>query len=369
MDPKRYDASHIEVLEGLEAVRKRPGMYVGSTGERGLHQMVDEVLAYALDEALAGHADTIDVTITADGGLRVADNGRGIPVPAVESVLTDLFSGYPTSGRVGASVVNALSDRLAVEVRREGFRWTQEHSRGVPLGPPARNEATSERGTTITFWADEEIFETTRYSFTTLSQRLRELASLHHGVTVSLTDERRAPVVHQRYHGGVRGLVTHLNSHRGELVHPTVIAFAAADGTSSVEIAMQWCGSGEEAMHSFANLVRTVQGGTHEEGFREAVTASVNAHAREQGLLPGNEPGNDEEFTRDTVHRGLTAVVSVKLRDPEFHGATRTILGNAEVYEEVRTLVRRHLANWLDANPQEAADIVRSLTLRRGCAA
>ncbi|MFI6150741.1 ATP-binding protein, partial [Streptomyces sp. NPDC051109] len=318
-----YDATTISVLDGLDAVRKRPGMYIGSTGERGLHHLVQEVVDNSVDEALAGVADTIAVTILADGGLQVCDNGRGIPIdivasqgrPALEVVMTVLHAGgkfggggYAVSGGlhgVGLSVVNALSTRVSAEVRKDGHRWSQEFKAGVPVAPLARHEATTATGTTITFWADDSIFETTDYSFETLSRRFQEVAFLNKGLTVSLADERAsaratadaepadgdterpARTVTYHYEEGIADFVTHLNSRKGAPVHPTVISVGASDPgrTLSVDIAMQWNTGYNEGVHSFANAIRTHDGGTHEEGFRAALTGLVNRYAREKKLL------------------------------------------------------------------------------------
>ncbi|MER5868440.1 ATP-binding protein, partial [Streptomyces sp. NPDC002044] len=318
-----YTGSNIQVLEGLDAVRKRPGMYIGSTGERGLHHLVYEVVDNSVDEALAGHADTIDVTILADGGVKVIDNGRGIPVdivpsegkPAVEVVLTVLHAGgkfggggYAVSGGlhgVGVSVVNALSKRVAVEVRRDGFRWTQDYKLGAPTAELAKNEETGETGTSVTFWADADIFETTEYSFETLSRRFQEMAFLNKGLTLSLTDEResakatvgadsadeaddgQARTVKYHYEGGIVDFVKYLNSRKGELIHPTVIDVEAEDKERmlSVQIAMQWNSQYTEGVYSFANTIHTHEGGTHEEGFRAALTGLVNRYAREKKFL------------------------------------------------------------------------------------
>ncbi|MFG2197079.1 ATP-binding protein, partial [Streptomyces sp. NPDC048639] len=298
-----YDASTIRVLEGLDAVRKRPGMYIGSTGERGLHHLVQEVVSNSIDEALAGHADTIEVTILADGGLRVIDNGRGIPVdmhpvekkPAVEVVLTVLHAGgkfggggYAVSGGlhgVGVSVVNALSIKLAVEIKRDGFRWTQDYNLGVPTAPLARQEAVEDSGTMVTFWADPDVFETTEYSFETLSRRFQEMAFLNKGLRINLTDERESAkatvgadeagedeahevrTVSYHYEGGLVDFVKYLNSRKGEVIHPTVIDVEAEDKERmlSVEVAMQWNSQYSEGVYSFANTIHTHEGGTHEE--------------------------------------------------------------------------------------------------------
>jgi DNA gyrase subunit B len=378
-----YDASAITVLEGLDAVRKRPGMYIGSTGERGLHHLVQEVVDNSVDEAMAGHADTIDVTILADGGVRVVDNGRGIPVgivpsegkPAVEVVLTVLHAGgkfggggYAVSGGlhgVGVSVVNALSTRVAVEVRTDGHRWTQEYKLGVPTAPLARNEETEQTGTSVTFWADPDIFETTEYSFETLSRRFQEMAFLNKGLRITLTDERadhvdeegKALTVTYHYEGGIVDFVKYLNSRKGELVHPTVIDIEAEDTERllSVEVAMQWNTQYTEGVYSFANTIHTHEGGTHEEGFRAALTGLVNRYARDKKLLREK----DDNLTGEDIREGLTAIISVKLGEPQFEGQTKTKLGNTEAKTFVQKVVHEHLTDWLDRNPNEAADIIR----------
>ncbi|WP_433857272.1 DNA topoisomerase (ATP-hydrolyzing) subunit B [Streptomyces kronopolitis] len=380
---KSYDASAITVLEGLDAVRKRPGMYIGSTGERGLHHLVQEVVDNSVDEAMAGHADTIDVTILPDGGVRVVDNGRGIPVgivpsenkPAVEVVMTVLHAGgkfggggYAVSGGlhgVGVSVVNALSQRVAVEVRTDGHRWTQEYKLGVPTAPLAQHEATQESGTSVTFWADGDIFETTEYSFETLSRRFQEMAFLNKGLTIALTDERPDHVdeegkplsVRYFYEGGIVDFVTYLNSRKGELVHPTVIDVEAEDKERllSVEIAMQWNTQYSEGVYSFANTIHTHEGGTHEEGFRAALTGLINRYARDKKLLREK----DDNLTGEDIREGLTAIISVKLGEPQFEGQTKTKLGNTEAKTFVQKVVHEHLTDWLDRNPNEAADIIR----------
>ncbi|WP_327363790.1 ATP-binding protein [Streptomyces sp. NBC_01296] len=360
MSETSYDASHIQVLEGLAAVRKRPGMFIGSVGERGLHRLVFELVGHAVAEALAGHGDTIDVTITPDGGVRVVDNGRGIPTdPGIEAVLTEFRAG--TVHDVGICVVNALSSRLEVEVRRDGLRWTQEYGRGVPVAPPARREEAAETGTVITFWPDAGIFETTDFSFATLSYRFRELASLNRGLALSLTDERSTTrTVRHSCEQGAQDLVSHLNSRKGEPIHPTVIAFVAADEDSaiSVEIALQWDTSDSGSVHSFANSIRTHEGGTHEAGFWTALPKAFNAYARQEHLLPGADDG----LTRDAVGRGLTAVVSVKIDDPCFEGATRTRLDSTPTGTYVQEVVHEHLTAWLNRNPNEAAAIIRNAT-------
>ncbi|WP_405937730.1 DNA topoisomerase (ATP-hydrolyzing) subunit B [Streptomyces sp. NBC_00726] len=391
-----YDASAITVLEGLDAVRKRPGMYIGSTGERGLHHLVQEVVDNSVDEAMAGHADTIDVTILADGGVRVVDNGRGIPVgivpsegkPAVEVVLTVLHAGgkfggggYAVSGGlhgVGVSVVNALSTRVAVEVRTDGYRWTQDYKFGVPTAPLARNEATDETGTSVTFWADGDIFETTEYSFETLSRRFQEMAFLNKGLTLKLTDEREsakatagadsaeavevpeeevARSVTYHYENGIVDFVKYLNSRKGDVIHQSVIDIEAEDKDRllSVEIAMQWNTQYSEGVYSFANAIHTHEGGTHEEGFRAALTSLVNRYARDKKLLREK----DDNLTGEDVREGLTAIISVKLGEPQFEGQTKTKLGNTEAKTFVQKVVHEQLTDWFDRNPNEAADIIR----------
>ncbi|MFF4603860.1 DNA topoisomerase (ATP-hydrolyzing) subunit B [Streptomyces sp. NPDC001339] len=380
---KSYDASAITVLEGLDAVRKRPGMYIGSTGERGLHHLVQEVVDNSVDEALAGYADTIDVTILQDGGVRVVDNGRGIPVgivpsenkPAVEVVLTVLHAGgkfggggYAVSGGlhgVGVSVVNALSQRVAVEIRTDGYRWTQEYKQGVPTAPLAKHEATEETGTSVTFWADGDIFETTTYSFETLSRRFQEMAFLNKGLAISLKDERPDHVdedgkplsVRYHYEGGIVDFVKYLNSRKGELVHPTVVSVEAEDKERnlSVDLAMQWNTQYSEGVYSFANIIHTHEGGTHEEGFRAALTGLINRYARDKKLLREK----DDNLTGEDIREGLTAIISVKLAEPQFEGQTKTKLGNTEVKTFVQKVVHEHLNDWLDRNPNEAADIIR----------
>jgi len=388
-----YDASAITVLEGLDAVRKRPGMYIGSTGERGLHHLVYEVVDNSVDEALAGHADTIDITILADGGVRVVDNGRGIPVgivasegkPALEVVLTVLHAGgkfggggYAVSGGlhgVGVSVVNALSAKVAVEVRTDGHRWTQDYKMGVPTAPLVKHEAIEKTGTSVTFWADADIFETTEYSFETLSRRFQEMAFLNKGLTINLTDERESAkatsgadeagadetaevkAVTYHYEGGIVDFVKYLNSRKGEAVHPTVIDLEAEDKDKSLslEVAMQWNSGYSEGVYSFANIIHTHEGGTHEEGFRAALTNLVNKYARDKRLLREK----DDNLTGDDIREGLTAIISVKLSEPQFEGQTKTKLGNTEAKTFVQKAVYEHLNDWLDRNPVEAADIVR----------
>ncbi|MFE7015271.1 DNA topoisomerase (ATP-hydrolyzing) subunit B [Streptomyces sp. NPDC057651] len=386
-----YDANAITVLDGLDAVRKRPGMYIGSTGDQGLHHLVQELVDNSVDEALAGVADRIDVTILADGGVRVVDNGRGIPVgmhpvekrPAVELVLTVLHAGgkfggggYTVSGGlhgVGLSVVNALSSRLSAEIWTDGYRWTQDYKDGAPTAPLARHEVTSRTGTSLTFWADSGIFETTEYSFETLSRRFREMAFLNRGLTLTLTDERpsarataaadkvdsdpAAKTVSYRYDGGITDFVAFLNARKGEPVHPSVITIAAEDAERvlSAEVALQWNGQYTDSVYSYANAIHTHEGGTHEEGFRTALTTVVNRYARERKLLREQ----DANLSGEDIREGLTAIISVKLGEPQFEGQTKTKLGNTEARTFVQKVVHEHLSDWFDRNPNEAADIVR----------
>jgi DNA gyrase subunit B len=372
-----YDARSITVLEGLEAVRKRPGMYIGSTGERGLHHLVYEVVDNAVDEALAGFCDRIEVTLLADGGVRVDDNGRGIPVddhpiekrPAIEVVLTTLHAGgkfdgqsYAVSGGlhgVGVSVVNALSERLEVEVRRDGYLWQQSYQFGDPVGGLTRGEETTDTGTIITFWPDGQIFETTDWSFETLSRRLQEMAFLVRGLRIILTDLRPAHIngeprtVTYCYQGGIADFVRYLNGTK-EPVHATVIDFGEEGAGISVEIAMQWNSSYSESVYTFANTINTAEGGTHEEGFRAALTTIVNNYARDQKLVREK----DERLSGEDVREGLAAIISVKLANPQFEGQTKTKLGNTEARSFVLKVCNDHLRDWFDRNPGEAKDII-----------
>jgi DNA gyrase subunit B len=404
-----YDASAIQVLEGLEAVRKRPGMYIGSTGERGLHHLVWEIVDNSVDEALAGHADRVDVTILPDNGVRVSDNGRGIPtgrneqydMSTVELVLTQLHAGgkfggggYKVSGGlhgVGSSVVNALSTRLEVEVRQKGHVYRMEFEGGVPLGPLREEEATDETGTTITFWASPEIFETTTYDFETVRARFQQMAFLNKGLTIALTDERaevldegaadeaaadaaaeggdaetadaaaekakKGKSVTYRYDDGLLDYVKHLNSSkRAEVVNEDIIAFEAEDTERylSVEVAMQWTTAYNESVHTYANTINTHEGGTHEEGFRAAMTKLVNDFARREKLLKEK----DDNLTGDDIREGLTAVISVKLAEPQFEGQTKTKLGNSEIKGFVQAAVRDEFDHWLQMHPREGKAIV-----------
>jgi DNA gyrase subunit B len=378
-----YDASAISVLEGLEAVRKRPGMYIGSTGERGLHHLVQEIVDNAVDEALAGYCDHIVVTLQGDGGVSVEDNGRGIPVgivagqdkPAVEVVLTVLHAGgkfggggYAVSGGlhgVGSSVVNALSNRLTVAVKTEGFLWTQEYLRGVPTAPLKKGEAVGDTGTTITFWADDEIFETTTYNFETLSRRFQEMAFLNRGVSIELIDQRpeykddegNARSVHYKYDGGIADFVRYINAAKGEMVHPQVIEIGSEDKERriSAEIALQWNNQYSESVYTFANVIQTPDGGTHEEGFRSALTNVVNRYAKDKQLLKEK----DDNLAGEDIREGLVAIVSVKLGEPQFEGQTKAKLGNTEARTFVQKITYESLADWFDRNPSEARDIIR----------
>ena len=382
--PNGYAASSITVLEGLEAVRKRPGMYIGSTGERGLHHLVYEIVDNAVDEALAGHCDTISVTLLADGGVRVQDNGRGIPVdmhpvehrPAVEVVLTTLHAGgkfdgqsYAVSGGlhgVGAAVVNALSTRMEVEIRRDGRVWTQSYARSVPE-PLLQGAETDETGTTVAFWADVDIFsETTTYSRETLHRRLQEMAFLNKGLAISLRDERLelngGELVEERFHypGGLEDYVRHLN-HTKSAVHPTVIGFSDETTTGmrmSVEVAMQWNDSYSESVFTFANTINTAEGGTHEEGFRTALTTTFNDWARSKGHLKEK----DSNLEGSDIREGLTAIISLKIADPQFEGQTKTKLGNSEAKTFVQKATREWLKDWFDRNPTDGKMIVVKAT-------
>ena len=392
---REYDAGDITVLEGLEAVRKRPGMYIGSTSERGLHHLVYEIVDNSVDEALAGYCYYIEVVIRADGSVQVTDNGRGIPVamhptegiPTLQVVLTILHAGgkfggggYAVSGGlhgVGSSVVNALSERLDAEVHRDGKVWRQDYRRGVPTGEVTEGEATDKTGTIITFWPDPEIFDTTEFSFEVLRSRFQQMAFLNKGLKISLTDERAEEVddedvqleaedtaevkprsVTYLYENGLLDYVKHLTAtKKSEAVHDDVIAFEAEDTEQQIalEVAMQWTSSYAESVHTYANTINTHEGGTHEEGFRTALTSLINAYAREQKLLREK----DANLTGDDVREGLTAVVSVKLGEPQFEGQTKTKLGNSEAKTFVQRIVRDELGHWLESNPAQAKEVVR----------
>ncbi|MGA8987082.1 DNA topoisomerase (ATP-hydrolyzing) subunit B [Aeromicrobium sp.] len=390
-DPEAsYDASNIQVLEGLEAVRKRPGMYIGSTGERGLHHLVYEVVDNSVDEALAGYASHIAVTMQADGGVRVVDDGRGIPVdehptekmPAVTLVLTSLHAGgkfggggYKVSGGlhgVGVSVVNALSTRLDVEIKRDGYRWTQSFTYGVPDAPLERHEKTAETGTTTTFYASEDIFESTVYNYETLKTRFREMAFLNKGLELVLRDDRDAAQdaaegdtavdeverdARFRYDKGLVDYVEHINVGSKSPIHRDVISIESEDESKglSLEIAMQWNDSFIESVHTFANTINTHEGGTHEEGFRAALTTTVNKFATTQGLIKKAA----DNLSGEDIREGLTAIVSIKLEEPQFEGQTKTKLGNSEAKSYVQSVLNDELGAWFEQHPAEGKTIVR----------
>ncbi|RKW98033.1 DNA topoisomerase (ATP-hydrolyzing) subunit B [Corynebacterium diphtheriae] len=406
-----YGASSITILEGLEAVRKRPGMYIGSTGERGLHHLVWEVVDNSVDEAMAGYATHVDVTLLADGGVEVVDNGRGIPVemhpsgaPTVQVVMTQLHAGgkfdsdsYAVSGGlhgVGISVVNALSTRVEADIKRDGKHWLQNFSMAIP-GPLVEGGNARGTGTTIRFWPDAEIFETTTFKFETISRRLQEMAFLNKGLTITLVDKRvtdeeleleaiaeegdtaenvsldqidvdadgnidapAAPKKREKkkvffYPDGLKDYVAHLNKSK-QVIHPTIISFDAKGNDHEVEVAMQWNNSYSQSVHTFANTINTFEGGTHEEGFRAALTSLMNRYAREHKLLKEKEAN----LTGDDCREGLSAVISVRVGDPQFEGQTKTKLGNTEVKGFVQRMVNEHIADWLDANPAEAKTII-----------
>ena len=370
-----YDAQDITVLEGLEAVRKRPGMYIGSTGDRGLHHLVYEVVDNSVDEALAGHCDAVDVTIHPDGSVTVRDDGRGIPVaimekeglPAVQVVLTVLHAGgkfgdgggSKVSGGlhgVGVSVVNALSEEFHIEVRRDGYVWSQDYVRGAPQGELQRGEPTSETGTIITFLPDADIFESTsRLEFSTLEQRLRETAFLTRGLKISITDERDEGQRSEfQYEGGIEDFVGYLNQNK-ESIGKKVVFFEGESGEGAVEVAMQWNTTYQESVFSFANNINTHEGGSHMSGFRSALTAQLNRYARDKKLLKEK----DDNLTGEDVREGLTAVISVKLADPQFEGQTKTKLGNPGMEGFVRSVVWEKLGEFLEENPQDAMAIIR----------
>ena len=409
-----YDASSITILEGLEAVRKRPGMYIGSTGPRGLHHLVWEVVDNSVDEAMAGHASKVEVTLLADGGVQVVDDGRGIPVemhpsgaPTVQVVMTQLHAGgkfdsdsYAVSGGlhgVGISVVNALSTHLEADIKRDGKHWIQNFNNSVPdeliQGGNARGT-----GTTIRFWPDPEIFETTDFDYDTISRRLQEMAFLNKGLTITLKDERvteeqleleaiaeegdtaqlidgpsfddtdveeapageapkppkkREKKVTYHYPEGLVDYVNHLNKGKN-VIHPSIVGFDAKGEGHEVEIAMQWNSGYKESVHTFANTINTHEGGTHEEGFRSALTSLMNKYAREHRLIKDKDPN----LTGEDCREGLAAVVSVRVTDPQFEGQTKTKLGNTEIRSFVQRMANEHVAMWLDANPAEAKAIV-----------
>lgn len=407
----QYDASSITILEGLEAVRKRPGMYIGSTSERGLHHLVWEVVDNSVDEAMAGYADKVDVVLLEDGGVEVKDNGRGIPVemhpsgaPTVQVVMTQLHAGgkfdsesYAVSGGlhgVGISVVNALSTRVEADIKRDGHHWYQNFVNAVPeelvQGGGARGT-----GTTVRFWPDPEIFETTEFRFDLISRRLQEMAFLNKGLTITLTDQRVTeeeleleaiadageeaeavtphfddsaeetaaapkkgdkPSERKRtfyYPNGLKDYVQSLNKSK-TVIHPTIISFEVKGEDNEVEVAMQWNSSYSQSIHTFANTIKTVEGGAHDEGFRTSLTLLMNRYAREHKLLKDKEPN----LTGEDCREGLSAVVSVRVGDPQFEGQTKTKLGNSEVRSFVQRAVFEHFQYWLEANPAEAKTII-----------
>ncbi|HZN20588.1 MAG TPA: DNA topoisomerase (ATP-hydrolyzing) subunit B [Micromonosporaceae bacterium] len=370
-----YTAASLTALEGLEAVRKRPGMYIGSTGERGLHHLVQEVVDNAVDEALAGFCDTIDVVLLADGGVRVVDNGRGIPVdmhpklkkPGVEVALTVLHAGgkfegkaYTVSGGlhgVGVSVVNALSTRMEVEIHKDSHVWRQQYHFAKPT-PLVKGERTRRSGSSVSFWPDPKIFETTEFSFEIISRRLQEMAFLNRGLTIHLRDERKrdeggpAREVTYLYKGGIADFVRHLNLTKTPL-HRSVVEFTADGEGMSVEVAMQWNESYGESVYTFANTINTHEGGTHEEGFRAALTTVVNKYGSDKKLLKG-----DEKLTGEDIREGLAAIVSVELANPQFEGQTKTKLGNTDVKGFVQRVCNEWLADWLERNPGEAKTVI-----------
>jgi DNA gyrase subunit B len=402
--PDTYGADSIKILEGLEAVRKRPGMYIGSTGERGLHHLVWEVVDNGVDEAMAGFADQVDVRLLHDGGVEVRDNGRGIPVemhktagiPTVDVVMTVLHAGgkfeegaYQVSGGlhgVGVSVVNALSTRLEADIYRDGYEWFQSYTNSVP-GSIKQGEKSNKTGTTIRFWADPDIFETTDYDFETVARRLQEMAFLNKGLTITLTDERVAPeevvddvvsdiaaapksaeeqqaekaapqkVKHRSfcYPGGLVDFVKHINRTK-QPIHTSVVDFSGGTRGEGheLEVAMQWNAGYSESVHTFANTINTHEGGTHEEGFRAALTTVVNKYAKDKKLLKEK----DANLTGDDIREGLAAVISVKVAQPQFEGQTKTKLGNTEVKSFVQKVCNEQLTHWFESNPADAKIVV-----------
>ncbi len=370
-----YTASTIQVLEGLEPVRRRPGMYIGSTDVRGLHHLVYEIVDNSVDEALAGVCDHILVTIHPDGSVTVSDNGRGIPVDphpayqvsALELIMTKLHAGgkfggggYKVTGGlhgVGASVVNALSKWLRVEVHKGGYIHVQEYVRGTPTGPVRIVGETDRHGTTTTFLPDDTIFESLDYEFTTLAQRFREMAYLTAGLRFTFVDERDGREVNYYFEGGIASFVRHLNRGR-TVIHPHPIYVSrevgANGGTVSVEVALQYNESFDEKVFSFANTINTVDGGTHLTGFRAAITRQLNEYARKAGLLKESDPS----LTGEDVREGLTAIISVKLPEPQFEGQTKHKLGNTEVRSAVETVVNDSLSQYFEENPADARRIV-----------
>jgi DNA gyrase subunit B len=373
-----YGADQIQILEGLEAVRKRPGMYIGSTGPRGLHHLVYEVVDNSVDEALAGYCDDIQVFIRKDGSVRVIDNGRGIPVAinqqekksTVEVVLTILHAGgkfgggaYSVSGGlhgVGISVVNALSRELDVEVRQQGHVWRVSFENGVATAPLKQGETSDQTGTTITFWPSTETFETVEFDYETLRARFQQMAFLNKGLRLTVTDERGDGDVTESYmyERGLEDYVEYLNkAKKNELIHPEIVAFESEDTERkiSLEVAMQWTNGYTESVHTYANTINTHEGGTHEEGFRAALTTLVNKYAREKQIIKEK----DENLSGDDVREGLTAVISVKLAEPQFEGQTKTKLGNTEAKAFVQRVAGQQLGDWFDSHPTQARDVIR----------
>ncbi len=373
MSKSSYSGKDIHVLEGLEAVRKRPSMYIGSTGPKGLHHLVYEVVDNSVDEALAGECTAIDVTIHPDNSITVVDNGRGIPVDkhpklkkaTVEVVLTVLHAGgkfggdgYKVSGGlhgVGVSVVNALSAKLVVQVKRDGQIWTQEYERGKPLAPLAPSGRSKSTGTTITFWPDDQIFEEVRFDYDTLATRFRETAFLNKNLKIILVDERELEPRREefRYAGGIIDFVKYINENKDTL-HNKVIFFEAEAAEGHVEVAMQWNSSYSDSVLAFANNINTHEGGTHLDGFKNALTRTINDYARRQGILKEK----DDNLSGEDIREGLAAIVSVKLRDPQFEGQTKTKLGNTEMRGFVQSAMMQALAEYLEEHPKPARVIV-----------
>jgi len=368
-----YSGKDIQVLEGLEAVRKRPSMYIGSTGPKGLHHLVYEVVDNSVDEALAGYCTSVEVVLGADGSCAVTDNGRGIPVDnvpkyrktAVEVVMTVLHAGgkfggegYKISGGlhgVGVSVVNALSKRLEVEVKREGKVWRQDYDRGKPSAPLKASGSAKATGTKVIFWPDPDIFESTDFDYDTLASRMRETAFLNRNLKITLVDERELDPRREefRYSGGILDFVRFL-SEKKETLHSKVIYFESTSTEGTVEIALQWNTGYSEAVLAFANNINTHEGGTHLEGFKNALTRTINDYSRRQGVLKEK----DDNLSGEDIREGLTAVISVKLRDPQFEGQTKTKLGNTEMRSFVQTVVTQGLAEYLEEHPKPARAII-----------
>jgi DNA gyrase subunit B len=403
---QEYDGDSIKVLKGLEAVRKRPGMYIGSTGERGLHHLIWEVVDNAVDEAMAGFANQVDVRLLEDGGVEVTDNGRGIPVemhgtegiPTIDVVMTVLHAGgkfdegaYQVSGGlhgVGVSVVNALSTRLEADIRRDGYEWFQTYDNSIP-GSIKQGEKSDQTGTTVRFWANPKVFETTNYDFETVARRLQEMAFLNKGLTINLTDERVTPtevvdevvsdtaeapksaeekaaeqasphkVKYRTFHypGGLVDFVKHINRTK-QAIHNSVVDFSGKGEGHELEVAMQWNAGYSESVHTFANTINTHEGGTHEEGFRAALTSVVNKYAKDKKLLKDKDPN----LTGDDIREGLAAVISVKVAQPQFEGQTKTKLGNTEVKSFVQKVCNEQLTHWFESNPAEAKTIINKAT-------